>query len=77
MLIFLILSDYEYPPDTRGKKLVPTPKVPQYPPTMRPFKMQKKLRLMRGPELIFNKLQHRQYGVIVRQLNNFKNYFSK
>lgn len=40
-------------------------KVPQYPPTIRPPKMQKRLRLMRGPETLHNFLVHRQYGIIV------------
>lgn len=39
-------------------------KVPQYPSHVRPPKMQKRLRLMRGPELVHNTLLHRQYGVI-------------
>lgn len=39
-------------------------KVPQYPPNMKPPKMQKRLRLMRGPELIHNTLLHKQYGII-------------
>uniref|UniRef100_A0A1B0A9X7 Large ribosomal subunit protein uL16m n=1 Tax=Glossina pallidipes TaxID=7398 RepID=A0A1B0A9X7_GLOPL len=39
-------------------------KVPQYPPNMRPPKMQKRLKLMRGPELIHNTLLHKQYGII-------------
>ncbi|XP_017780026.1 PREDICTED: 39S ribosomal protein L16, mitochondrial [Nicrophorus vespilloides] len=39
-------------------------KVPQYPPTTKPPKMQKKLHLMRGPELIHNKLVHKQYGIM-------------
>ncbi|XP_055709888.1 39S ribosomal protein L16, mitochondrial [Phlebotomus papatasi] len=39
-------------------------KVPQFPPGLRPPKMQKRLRLMRGPELVHNKLIHRQYGIL-------------
>uniref|UniRef100_A0A6M2DX17 Large ribosomal subunit protein uL16m n=1 Tax=Xenopsylla cheopis TaxID=163159 RepID=A0A6M2DX17_XENCH len=39
-------------------------KVPQYPAGIRPPKMQKKLRLMRGPEEIHNKLIHKQYGIM-------------
>lgn len=38
-------------------------KVPQMPPNLRPPKMQKKLKLMRGPELIHNFLLHKQYGI--------------
>ncbi|XP_023306697.2 39S ribosomal protein L16, mitochondrial isoform X2 [Lucilia cuprina] len=37
---------------------------PQYPPNLRPPKMQKKLKLMRGPELVHNTLLHKQYGII-------------
>lgn len=39
-------------------------KVPQFPPNLRPPKMQKRLRLMRGPELVHNQLLHKQYGII-------------
>ncbi|KAK9878656.1 hypothetical protein WA026_023107 [Henosepilachna vigintioctopunctata] len=39
-------------------------KVPQYPANVRPIKMQKKLRLMRGPELVHNTLQLKQYGIM-------------
>jgi large subunit ribosomal protein L16 len=39
-------------------------KVPQFPPNLRPPKMQKKLKLMRGPETVLNTLQHRQYGIM-------------
>lgn len=39
-------------------------KVPNLPPSIRPPKMQKKLRLMRGPEEIHNFLQHKQYGIV-------------
>ncbi|XP_026472975.1 LOW QUALITY PROTEIN: 39S ribosomal protein L16, mitochondrial-like [Ctenocephalides felis] len=39
-------------------------KVPQYAPGLRPPKMQKRLRLMRGPELIHNTLIHKQYGIM-------------
>lgn len=40
-------------------------KVPQYPPNIRPPKMQKKLRFMRGPEPLHNFLLHKQYGIMV------------
>ncbi|GAB0095440.1 39S ribosomal protein L16, mitochondrial [Sergentomyia squamirostris] len=39
-------------------------KVPQYPGGMRPPKMQKRLKLMRGPELVHNQLIHKQFGII-------------
>lgn len=38
-------------------------KVPQYPPNLKPPKMQKRLRYMRGPEMIHTTLQHEQYGI--------------
>ncbi|XP_011497564.1 PREDICTED: 39S ribosomal protein L16, mitochondrial [Ceratosolen solmsi marchali] len=56
--------NYELPPDNKGKRLPILPKVPLYPSNLKPFKMQKKLRLMRGPELVHNKLLHKQFGVI-------------
>ncbi|XP_075156055.1 mitochondrial ribosomal protein L16 isoform X2 [Haematobia irritans] len=39
-------------------------RMPQYPPNLRPPKMQKKLKFMRGPELTHNSLLHKQYGII-------------
>ncbi|CAG9828894.1 unnamed protein product [Diabrotica balteata] len=39
-------------------------KVPQLPPSIRPPKMQKKLKLMRGPEKVHNFLLHKQYGIM-------------
>lgn len=39
-------------------------KVPQLPPNIRPPKMQKRLRLMRGPELLHNDLLHGQFAII-------------
>lgn len=44
-------------------KLKTVPKVPIYPTNQRPPKMMKQLHLIRGPELIHNKLVHKQYGV--------------
>lgn len=41
-------------------------RVPNYTNTqMRPPKMTKMLNLMRGPELVHNKLIHKQYGIQV------------
>ena len=40
-------------------------KVPQLPTNIKPPKMKKSLILMRGPELIHNRLIHGQYGIIV------------
>ncbi|XP_060824203.1 large ribosomal subunit protein uL16m [Bombus pascuorum] len=54
-------SDVEYPD---RMKLRVMPKVPQYPPHIRPYKTQKRLRLMRGPEEYHNTLLHKQYGII-------------
>ena len=54
-------KDVEYPARV---KLRVVQKQPQYPSNIRPYKMQKKLRLMRGPELYHNTLLHKQYGVI-------------
>ncbi|XP_046389657.1 39S ribosomal protein L16, mitochondrial [Ischnura elegans] len=39
-------------------------KVPQYPTNVRPPKMMKCLRFMRGPELVNNKLIHNQFGIM-------------
>ncbi|XP_023950384.1 39S ribosomal protein L16, mitochondrial [Bicyclus anynana] len=39
-------------------------KVPLYPPNLKPPKMQKRLRYMRGPEELHNTLQLKQYGVM-------------
>ncbi|XP_044755304.1 39S ribosomal protein L16, mitochondrial [Coccinella septempunctata] len=39
-------------------------KVPQFPPSIRPPKMQKRLRYMRGPEEVHNTLQYKQYGIM-------------
>ncbi|KAI4500831.1 hypothetical protein M0802_004042 [Mischocyttarus mexicanus] len=55
------IKDVEFP---EKNKLRVMEKVPLYPPNMRPFKMQKRLKLMRGPELIHNTLLHKQYGII-------------
>ncbi|KZC10441.1 39S ribosomal protein L16, mitochondrial, partial [Dufourea novaeangliae] len=57
----LYFTDVEYP---ERQKLRIIPKVPVYPPGLRPFKMQKKLSLLRGPEEYHNTLLHKQYGVI-------------
>ncbi|XP_053977252.1 39S ribosomal protein L16, mitochondrial [Hylaeus volcanicus] len=54
-------NEVEYP---ARQKLKIIHKVPQYPPSIRPYKTQKRLRLMRGPELFHNTLLHKQYGII-------------
>lgn len=55
------MTDVEFP---ERAKLQFLPKVPQYPPNLRPPKMQKKLRFMRGPEQIHNSFLHKQYGIV-------------
>lgn len=39
---------------------------------IRPPKMQKRLKLMRGPELVHNTLMHKQYGVVAEQGGRLK-----
>lgn len=46
------------------RKLKVMDKVPQYPSNIRPPKMQKRLRYMRGPEEVHNFLLYRQFGII-------------
>ncbi|XP_013106747.1 large ribosomal subunit protein uL16m [Stomoxys calcitrans] len=57
----IIYNDFE---QVERPKLRVMERMPQYPPNLRPPKMQKKLKFMRGPELIHNKLLHKQYGII-------------
>jgi len=54
----------EYPERVKLKFVERTP---QYPPGLRPPKMQKSLRFMRGPEEIHTSLIHKQYGIIALQ----------
>lgn len=61
-LPFINISDIEIPERPRLRMFE---KVPQYPSNLKPPKMQKRLRYMRGPELLHNKLQLKQYGVVV------------
>ncbi|CAF4774069.1 unnamed protein product [Pieris macdunnoughi] len=56
-------DDIEIPERTRLKLF---DKVPMYPSNIKPPKMQKRLRYMRGPETIHNTLQLKQYGVVAR-----------
>uniref|UniRef100_A0A336L4I0 Large ribosomal subunit protein uL16m n=1 Tax=Culicoides sonorensis TaxID=179676 RepID=A0A336L4I0_CULSO len=56
--------DYSNVEFTEKPKLQFLPKVPQYPANLRPPKMQKKLRFMRGPETVHNTLLHKQYGIV-------------
>lgn len=62
--MYLYFVDVEYPERNRLRVVL---KVPQYLASTRPYKMQKKLRLMRGAESFHNTLLHRQYGIIVRE----------
>lgn len=61
--LLLLFPDVEF---QERSKLPFLPKVPTYPPNLRPPKMQKKLRFMRGPELVHNTFLHKQYGIIAR-----------
>ncbi|XP_033330250.2 large ribosomal subunit protein uL16m [Megalopta genalis] len=56
-------KDIEIP---ERKKLKVYPKVPIYPHGVHNFRMQKKLKLMRGPELHHNTLLYKQYGIVAR-----------
>lgn len=50
-----------FPESNRPKLLT---KIPQYPGYMRAPKMSRRLANMRGPELVHNKLIHKQYGIM-------------
>lgn len=63
------LADVEFPD---RPKLRMMEKVPQYGNNIRPPKMQKRLRLMRGPELVHTELQHKMYGIIAEQGGRLK-----
>lgn len=65
MFIYKIFSDIEYPERSRLKVM---DRVPQFPTGLRPPKMQKRLRYMRGPEQVHNFLMYRQYGIVVSLL---------
>ncbi|EFN84563.1 39S ribosomal protein L16, mitochondrial [Harpegnathos saltator] len=54
-------SEIEYPERRRLKIME---QIPQFPSGIRPPKMQKRLRYMRGPENVHNFLLYRQYGII-------------
>ncbi|XP_076284918.1 large ribosomal subunit protein uL16m-like isoform X2 [Lasioglossum baleicum] len=58
-----VFKDIETP---ERKRLRVVSRNPQYPPGVRVFTMQKKLRLMRGPELYHNTLLYKQYGIVAR-----------
>lgn len=58
-----IVADVEFPESGKYRLRV-MEKVPQYPVNLRPYKMQKRLRYMRGPEEVHNNFQHRQFGIV-------------
>ncbi|XP_054257258.1 39S ribosomal protein L16, mitochondrial [Macrosteles quadrilineatus] len=64
------LKNFRPPPDfshieiPERQRLTVVPKVPTFPPGLRPPKMQKNLKFMKGPEEVHNKLIHKQYGII-------------
>ncbi|XP_034952073.1 39S ribosomal protein L16, mitochondrial [Chelonus insularis] len=63
------LKNYQPPPPKKNieypdrVKLKLVEKVPQYG-TIRPFKMQKRLRYIRGPETVHTELLHQQFGIV-------------
>lgn len=61
MFISFFFTDVEF---TEKPKLPFLQKVPQYPANLRPPKMQKRLRYMRGPEMVHNTFLHKQYGIV-------------
>ncbi|KAF3425924.1 hypothetical protein E2986_01709 [Frieseomelitta varia] len=61
--------DIEYP---NRNKLRVVPRVPILPPQVGSYRMQKKLRLMRGPEEYHNTLLHKQYGIVATSGGRFR-----
>ncbi|XP_058055580.1 large ribosomal subunit protein uL16m [Anopheles bellator] len=64
MKCFALPAQYENIHTPERPKLRFMDKVPQLPSNLRPPKMQKKLKWMRGPEQIHNDLVHKQYGIV-------------
>lgn len=64
-------TEHEMPEKPRLKVVSKTP-VQMYPSNVRPFKLQKKLKLMRGPETIHNFLMHEQYGIMAESGGRMK-----
>jgi len=64
------LRDYPIPPSYQEvefpekNKLKILPKVPTYPPGFRPPKCTKRLRDIRGPELVHTEFLHKQFGMV-------------
>lgn len=65
-------KDYSHIELPERPKLMMLPKVPTYPNNVRPPKMNKCLKYMRGPELFHNSLLHEQYGIIALQGGRLK-----
>ena len=65
--VVVLHTEFEWPPhrDERKLKLPPIEKIPPPGSTGLPFHMTKSKFESRGPELINNKLQHKQYGIQV------------
>lgn len=61
LILYNFNVDVEF---TDRPKLKIVEKVPQYAANLRPPKMQKRLILMRGPELVHNNLLHKQFGIV-------------
>ena len=55
-------TDVQFP---EHRKLPLLDQVPNYGAHIKPYKMQKRLYDMQGPELVHNKLMYNQYGIIV------------
>lgn len=62
MIIFLGIEMPENPKPSYFDR------VPIFPPGVRPPKMQKRLKYMRGREPVHNTLIHKQYGIVVRTI---------
>lgn len=67
--LFSICLDVEFP---ERSKLRFMDKVPQMPGNIRPPKMTKSLKFMRGPEEVHNFLLHQQFGIVVSIIIFFK-----
>jgi hypothetical protein len=63
--LFFICLDVEFPEKTKLRFM---DKVPQMQGSIRPPKMIKNLKFMRGPEEVHNFLLHRQFGIIVSNI---------
>lgn len=66
---------YDHVEFPEHRKLKFVEKVPVYPSNARPPRMQKRLKLMRGPELVHNELLHKQFGIVVSLVYLSSDYF--